>query len=130
MYPSKYSAENQILREVQLLASDLTDSVRETRSYKKSRLTGEWPSSTPIRLLAFMLQTTRVEGGAVTHTIPLRNESEYSAQYCHARFSAVPRRYDDASYSRNRIMEFGGCIPNIIGSRSTQTERITPGIPI
>jgi len=49
----------------------------------------------------------------------------YSAQGRHARGSAVPRRYDDVSYSRSRIMNLGGCIPNIIGSRSTKKERVT-----
>ncbi len=27
-------------------------------------------------------------------------------------------------------MNFGGCIPNIIGSRSTQKERVTSEVPI
>jgi hypothetical protein len=60
----------------------------------------------------------------------LWNESEYSAQCRHGRFSAVRRRHGDVSYSRSRIMNLGGCIPNIIGSPSTHKEGVTSGIAI
>lgn len=84
-------------------------------------LSAFWPSCS---------QTSGVEGRAVIHTATLWTESEYSAQCRHARVLALSRRYDDVSYSRSRIMNLGGCIPNIIGSRSTKKERVTSGIPI
>ncbi len=84
-------------------------------------LSAFWPSCS---------RTSGVEGGAVIHTVTLWNESEYSAQRRHGRFSAVPRRHGDASYSRSQTMNLGGCIPNIIGSPSPQKERVASGIPI
>ncbi len=93
-----------------------------------------WPSNDDLRPQAAFWpscsQTSGVEGGAVIHRVTLWNESEYRGQCSHGRLSAVPRRRGEVSYSRSRIMNFGGCIPNIIGSRSTQKERVTSGIPI
>jgi hypothetical protein len=93
-----------------------------------------WPANGDLRPQAAFWpscsQTSGIEGGAAIHKVTLWNESEYRRQCSHGRLSAVPRRYGDVSYSRSRIMNFGGCIPNIIGSRSTQKERVTSGIPI
>jgi len=59
-----------------------------------------------------------------TSDAPQPPMSRLHQAHCHA----VSRC--DVSYSRSRIMHLGGCIANMIGSPSTQQERITSGIPI